>query len=602
VSNFTAVDWLILMLYCGFVLGIGRALKPHMKTGKDFLQAGRSLPAWICGLAFLGAGMGAEVIAMGAAGARYGLESAQFFGIGAIPAMIFAGLFMMPLYYGSKARSVPEFLGMRFDGKTRALNAGLFLLMTVFSSGILMVAMARVIQALHLFDGLFRRLGWAPEGIFSASIVFTAAIVLAYVLLGGLASAMYNQALQFFLLVAGFLPMVILGLRTVGGWSGLKAALPAANLHEWSGVTRAGANPMGLIVGLGLVLGASYWCTDFRVIQTAMAAKDVNSARRAPLLAAILCVFLPFLLILPGMLAIALPTPHTTTVERIENGAIFRTTTVVRPEAEAGSGIVPARMTPAGKPILTASGGTLLDYDMATPNMLLRFLPTGLLGLGLTALLASLMSGIAAGATAFNTVITCDFFEAHIRKNASEQQTLAVGRWATAAAILLPAGAACAISRSLSFDNVIATLLMILCVVNVPLLATILLGMFWKRTTGHGAFYGLIAGTSAALLHHGLTLPIEAQAGIHGGWIRVLHTYPSEMAQCFWTAIFAFMAALAVTVAVSFCTRARPEAELVGLVRSLTPKPKRERVWWKRPETLAVAILLVAVALNLLFA
>jgi len=614
VLHLTAADWLMMLLYVVFVVGIGFALKPAMKTSKDFLQAGRALPAWICGVAFIGASLGAqEAIGMGAAGAKYGLESAQFYGIGAIPAMIFVGIFMMPLYYGSKARSVPEFLRLRFDEKTRALNACTVAAMTVFSSGISMYAMARLMQALHVFDGLFRALDWAPGGIFTFSIVLSAAVVLAYVFPGGLTGAMYNQVLQFFLLIAGFLPMVLLGLRNIGGWSGLKASVGLVDprlLHEWKGVAHAGANPMGatmgidaigLGLGLGLALGASYWCTDFRVIQTAMAAKNVESARRVPLIAAIAKMFLPFLVILPGLLAIGLPTPHTTIVERTENGAIIRTTTVVRPEAEAGIGLVPAKLNPVtGKPMLTAGGEPLLDYDMATPNLLVHFLPTGLLGLGLTALLASLMSGMAANATAFNTVFTYDLYQSHIHKGGSDRHYLAVGRWATVGGILLSIGTAYA---AIDFNNIMDTLQLVFSFVNAPLFATFLLGMFWKRATGHGAFSGLIAGTAAAMLHHGLTLPIEARPGIHGGWIAVLHSYPSDIAQSLWTAIFAFSANFIVTVAVSYCTKAKPEAELVGLVHSLTPKPVRAHgAWWKRPEALAVAILLVAVALNILFA
>ena len=604
--NLTSVDWLILLLYFGFVLGIGYAFKPQMKTSKDFLLAGRALPAWICGLAFIGASLGGqEVIGMGAWGARYGLQSARFFAFGAVAAMLFLGIFMMPLYYGSKARSVAEFLRMRFDEKTRALNACSFAAMTVVSSGISMYLMARLFQALHLFDGLFRALGWAPQGIFTFSIVLSAAIVLAYILMGGLAGAIYNHVLQFFLLVAGFLPLVFLGLRNTGGWSGLRASVPAEYMHGWLGVANAGANPMGieaigLGLGLGVMLGASYWCTDFRVIQTAMASKDMESARRVPLIAAIPKMFLPFLVVLPGLLAIGLPTPHTTTVERTANGAIIRTTTVVRPEVEAGRGLLPAKVNPVtGKPMFDANGEPLLDYDMATPNMLLRFLPTGLLGLGLTALLASLMSGMAANVTAFNTVFTYDLYQSYIHKGASDRHYMAVGRWATVGGILLSIATAYA---AVHFNNIMVTLLLVFSFVNAPLFATLLLGMFWKRATGHGAFAGLIAGAGAGLLHHGLTLPIEARPGIHGGWLAVLHHYPSDMAQNFWTAIFAFSANFLVTVVMSYCTKARPEAELVGLVHSLTPKPERARIaWWKRPEALAVAVLLGAVALNIFF-
>ena len=603
----TSVDWLIMLLYFVFVLGIGFALKRYMKTSKDFFQAGRALPAWICGLAFISANLGAqEVIGMGASGAKYGLETAQFYGIGAIPAMIFVGIFMMPFYYGSKARSVPEFLRLRYDEKTRALNACSFAVMTVFSSGISMYAMARLIQALHVFDGLFRALGLPQGGIFTFSIVLSAIIVLLYIFLGGLTSAIYNEVLQFFLIIAGFLPLVILGLKNIGGWSGLKAALPVQYMHEWKGVMHASTNPMGIDIigigiGLGFVLGSGYWCTDFLVIQTAMASHNMDSARRVPLIAAIPKMVFPFLVILPGLLAIAIATPHTTTVVRNENGVIYHETNVVPKEVEEGRGLVPAKINPVtGQPMLDASGHPLLDYDMATPNLLLHYFPTGILGLGLTALLASFMSGMAGNVTAFNTVFTYDLYQSYIHKGASDKHYLAVGRWATVGGILLSIGTAFAV---ISFNNILDILQLVFSIVNAPLFATFLLGMFSKRTTGHGAFAGLVAGTSAALLHHGLTLPIEARPGIHGGWITVLHHYPSDMAQNFYGAIFAFGTNLVVAVVVSLCTKPRPEAELVGLVHSLTPKPPREHNrWWKSPEALAVAILICAIALNIFFA
>jgi SSS family solute:Na+ symporter len=604
----TSVDWVIMTLYFVFVLGIGFALKRYMKTSKDFFQAGRALPAWICGLAFISANLGAqEVIGMGASGAKYGLETAHFYGIGAIPAMIFVGIFMMPFYYGSKARSVPEFLRMRFDEKTRALNACSFAVMTVFSSGISMYAMARLIQALHVFDSLFRSLGRPPEEIFTFSIVLSAIIVLGYIFLGGLTSAIYNEVLQFFLIIAGFLPLVLLGLKNIGGWSGLKASLPAAYMHEWKGVMHANTNPMGIEIigigmGLGFVLGAGYWCTDFLVIQTAMASKDMESARRVPLIAAVPKMLFPFLVILPGLLAIGLPTPHTTTtVIRGADGSITHNIQVVSPQIEQGRGLVPAKINPVtGKAMLTASGAPLLDYDMATPNMLLHFFPTGILGLGLTALLASFMSGMAGNVTAFNTVFTYDLYQSYIHKGASDRHYLAVGRWATVGGVMLSIATAYA---AINFNNIMDTLQLVFSFVNAPLFATFLLGMFSKRTTGHGAFAGLIAGTGAAMLHHGLTLPIEAHPGIHGGWITVLHHYPSDMAQNFWGAIFAFSANFIVAVLVSLMTKPRPESELVGLVHSLTPKPPHAHLeWWKRPEALAVAILVVAVALNIFFA
>jgi solute:Na+ symporter, SSS family len=607
-ASLTSVDWLIMILYFVFVLGIGFALKRYMKTSKDFFQAGRALPAWICGLAFISANLGAqEVIGMGASGAKYGLETAHFYGIGAIPAMIFVGIFMMPFYYGSKARSVPEFLRLRFDEKTRALNACSFAVMTVFSSGISMYAMARLIQTLHVFDGLFQHLGLPAGGIFTFAIILSAIIVLCYIFLGGLTSAIYNEVLQFFLIIAGFLPLVLLGLRNIGGWSGLKAALPVAYMHQWKGVMHPSTNPMGIDIigigmGLGFVLGAGYWCTDFLVIQTAMASKNMDSARRVPLIAAIPKMLFPFLVILPGLIAIAIPTPHSTeTITHNADGSITHSIQVVSPQVEQGKGIVPAKINPLnGQPMLDASGKPLLDYDMATPNMLLHYFPTGILGLGLTALLASFMSGMAGNVTAFNTVFTYDLYQSYIHKGASDRHYLKVGRWATVGGILL---SICTAYAAISFNNIMDTLQLVFSFVNAPLFATFLLGMFSKRTTGHGAFTGLICGTSAAMIHHGLTLPIEAHPGVHGGWIHVIHTYPSDMAQNFYGAIWAFSINFVITVIVSRFSAPKPESELVGLVHSLTPKPDvGHLVWWKRPEALAVAILIGAIALNIFFA
>ncbi len=596
-----------MLLYFFFVLGIGFALKRYMKTSKDFFQAGRALPAWICGLAFISANLGAqEVIGMGASGAKYGLETAHFYGIGAIPAMVFVGIFMMPFYYGSKARSVPEFLRLRFDEKTRALNACTFAVMTVFSSGISMYAMARLIQALHVFDKLFMSLGWPQGWIFTFSIVLSAIIVLLYIFLGGLTSAIYNEVLQFFLIVAGFLPLVLLGLKNVGGWEGLKASLPDTYMHMWKGMSHASTNPMGVdVIGLGMglafVLSAGYWCTDFLVIQTAMASKNMESARKVPLIAAVPKMFFPFLVILPGLIAIAVATPHTTTVVRNENGAIIHEINVVPQTAEEGKGLIPAKVNPVnGKVMLDSSGKPLLDYDMATPNMLLHYFPTGILGLGLTALLASFMSGMAGNVTAFNTVFTYDLYQSYIHKGASDKHYLAVGRWATVGGILL---SICTAYAAISFNNIMDTLQLVFSFVNAPLFATFLLGMFWKRTTGHGAFTGLVTGTVAAMVHHGLTLPMEAVPGIHGGWITVLHRYPSDMAQNFYGAMVAFGSNFVIAVLVSLMTKPKPDAELVGLVRSLTKMPSHEHLpWWQRPESLAVAILVMMVVLNIIFA
>ena len=606
-TDLTIVDWVIMLLYFVFVLGIGFALKRYMKTSKDFFQAGRALPAWICGLAFISANLGAqEVIGMGASGAKYGIATSHFYWIGAIPAMIFVGIFMMPFYYGSKARSVPEFLRMRFDEKTRALNACSFAVMTVISSGISMYAMARLIQTLHIFDTLFLSAGLPLGWIFHLSIVLSAIIVLGYIFLGGLTSAIYNEVLQFFLIIAGFLPLVLIGLKNVGGWNGLKATLPQSFTHSWQGMTHANTNPLGVEVfglgmGLGFVLSFGYWCTDFLVIQTAMATDSEENARRVPLIAAIPKMFFPFLVVLPGLLALAAATPKPETTQRVDaTGAIYRTTTVPTEAQMKGHGLVPAKTDPlTGKIVLDASGKPQLDYDLAIPSMLLHYFPTGILGLGLTALLASFMSGMAGNVTAFNTVWTYDLYQSYIRKGASDAHYLAMGRWATVGGILLSMMTAYAAS---GFNNIMDTLQLIFGFVNAPLFATFLLGMFWKRATGNGAFIGLISGTTAALIHHGLTLPIEAHTGIHGGWITVMHHYPSDMAQNFWTAIWAFSTNFVVTIIISLMGKPKPEAELVGLVHSLTPRPEMGHLpFWKRPEALAILLIVMVVSLNLIF-
>ena len=599
--NLSIIDWLIMLVYFVFVLGIGFALKRYMRTSNDFFLAGRSIPAWVCGLAFISANLGAqEVIGMGASGAKYGIITSHFYWIGAIPAMIFVGIFMMPFYYGSKARSVPEYLRLRFDEKTRAVNAFSFAIMTVISSGISMYAMALLIQTLGLFHGII-----PDQYIFHVSIILSAVIVLGYIFLGGLTSAIYNEVLQFFLIVAGFAPLVWIGLKNVGGWEGIKRTLPATMTHSWRGMAHSSTNTLGvewvgLAMGLGFVLSFGYWCTDFLVIQRAMAADSEVSARRVPLIASIPKMFFPFLVILPGLIAVSV-TSHM----GVTHSAVYATTTPngrPLPLNEAHPhGIIPQKIDAiSGQPVVDSNGIPVYNYDLAIPMMLLTFFPTGMLGLGLTALLASFMSGMAGNVTAFNTVWTYDIYQAYINKKATDEHYLWMGRMATIGGILLSIGAAYAVTN---FNNIMDALQLVFSVVNAPLFATFLLGMFWKRTTGHGAFTGLLAGTGAALLHHGLTLPFAAVPGIHGGWIHVVHRYPSDMAQNFWTAIFAFAVNFVVTILVSSATRPRPEPELVGLVYSLTPKPVETHLsWYQKPATLAIAVLAILIVLNLVFA
>ena len=621
VPNLAATDSLILLIYSFFMLAAGFSLKPAMTGSREFLQAGHAIPGWLCGTAMLGAGLGSqEVLGMGAAGARYGLVSVGFFALGSIPAMLFAGLYLIPVFYGSNSaaassskttltapRSIPEYLGLRFDRKTRVLNAFLFAAMSLFSAGIALYAMARVFVALHVFDRVAGTLNLPPIGVLLLAMGLPAALVLAYVLLGGLGAAMYNQAMQFCLVLAGLLPIVLLGLKRLGGWSGLKAAAAAGSLHGLTqGSTAAahvGTHPMGagaivLVLGVGLVLGGGTWCTDFRLLQTAMAAKNVESAQRSPLIAAAVRVFVPLIVVVPGLIAVASPTPHTSIVIHNDNGVIYHEITVVPPAVEAGTGLVPAKADADGKPIMATDGHAELDYAMATPNVLVEFLPTGLLGLGVTALLACLMGGVAASVTSFSTVFTCDISQLLLARNATDKRLLAVARWAVVGGVLLAFGAGCAAMR---LDSILNAMLLIFAFVNAPLFAVLLLAAFWRRATGHGAFAGLIAGAAAALLHHGLALPPGEQPGIHGGWIAALIHPSSEIVLGLNTAMLAFLVSLLAAVTVSVFTNARPENDLKGLVHSMVAKASTNAQWWKRPEAMAAAILLVAIAVNLIF-
>jgi SSS family solute:Na+ symporter len=584
VAQLGLVDYVVMAIYFIVVLGIGWVLRRATRTSTDFFLSGRSLPPWVTGLAFLSANLGAqEVIGMGASGAKYGIATSHFYWIGAVPAMLFVGLFMMPFYYGSRARSVPEYLKLRFDEKTRTLNAVSFAAMTVFSSGISMYAMGKLLNLL---------LGWD----FDTSVWISAGIVLAYVLLGGLTSAIYNEVLQFFMIVFGFAPLVILGLRAVDGWSGLKMRLETLAVardlpshsytHAWQGMSDPSQNAIGvewfgLVMGLGFVLSFGYWCTDFLVVQRAMAADSMTAARRTPLIAAVPKMFFPFLVILPGMIALAL-------------GAGTQAAM-----GGSGQGMIPAKLAADGAPLIDAMGRTVLDYDLATPMMLVRLFPNGLLGLGLTALMASFMSGMAGNVTAFNTVWTYDIYQAHIRKGGTDAHYLWMGRVATVGGILLSIAAAYAAT---AFNNIMDFLQLVFAFVNAPLFATFAMGMFWKRSTGHGAFWGLVSGMAGAALHHGFTLAIGGAPGIKGGFFGLLHRYPSEMAQTFWTAIIAFVTCLAVTVVVSLATRPRADDELRGLVWSLTERPRdRDVPLLQRPSTFAIIVLLMIFALNVIF-
>jgi len=601
-TTLRAIDYAVMLLYFGFVLGIGAMLRRYVHTSEDFFLSGRSIPAWVTGLAFISANLGAqEVIGMGASGAKYGIATSHFYWIGAIPAMVFVGLFMMPFYYGSRARSVPEYLKLRFDEKTRALNAVSFAVMTVFSSGISLYAMGKLLNLL---------LGWS----FDLSILVAAGIVLAYIFLGGLTSAIYNEVLQFFLIVFGFAPLVFLGLRDVGGWAGLAGRLagvatangyaPGAYTHSWTFMGSASANPVGvewfgLVMGLGFVLSFGYWCTDFLVVQRAMAANSMTAARRTPLIAAVPKMLFPFLVIVPGMLALVVSSASSV---REPGPAVVTAspTSPTSPTSALASGLVPPkRDARTGEPLRDARGRVVLDYDLATPMMLVHFFPAGLLGLGLTALLASFMSGMAGNVTAFNTVWTYDLYQSYVRPGAPDAHYLAMGRFATVFGVAISVAAAYVAA---SFNNIMDFLQLVFAFVNAPLFATFALGMFWKRATGHGAFTGLLAGTLAAAIHHGLSLPAGAAVGVKGGYFGIVTTYPSELAQTFWTAIVAWLTCFGVTIVTSLATRPRPPEELRGLVYGLTAKPIDDvKRWYERPATLALVVLAGAVVLNVIF-
>ena len=547
------VDYAILALYFCFVLGIGWKLRKSVTSAGEFLTAGHHVPVWITSLAFLAANLGAqEVVGMMASGAKYGIMTAHFYWVGAAPAMIFAGVFMMPFYYGSKARSVPEYLRLRFDEKTRALNAITFAVMTIFSSGISMYALGRMFQLV---------LGWS----FDASVFLSALIVLAYTWLGGLTSAIYNEVLQFFLIVLGFSPLAIVVIIRAGGWHGIQSRLPDSMTHAWKYMGTASQNPMGvetfgMVAGLGFVMSFGYWCTDFLVIQRALAANSMSAARRTPLLAAFPKMLMPFIVILPGIAALAL--------------------------TKMGSGYsLPLK-------------GDSYDYDQTLTSLMAQFYPSGMLGVGLTALMASFMSGMAGNVTAFNTVFTYDIYQTYIRPKASDKHYLAVGRITTVAGIVLSIAAA---YLAVQFNNLNDLLQLVFSFVNPPLFATFLLGMFWKRATGHGAFYGLLMGTVAAGLTQGLTT-----AEGKGGWILAtpggLHSFPSQMAQNFWIAIFSWVACFVVTIVVSMITKPAPASSLTGLVYGKAGLPKdHSNNWYNRPIPLAIIVAIALVILNLMF-
>jgi SSS family solute:Na+ symporter len=635
----TLIDYAILLIYVAFVVGIGFALRRYLKSSSDFLTSGRSIPAWVTGLAFISANLGAlELVGMAASGAKYGIATSHFYWVGAIPAMIFLAVFMMPFYYGSKARSVPEYLKMRFDERVRALNSIAFAVMTVFASGISMNALAKLLNQL---------LGWN----YHVALWICSAVVLVYVLKGGLTSAIYTEVLQFFMIVLGFAPVVYLGLKDVGGWGAMNASLQtvAQNPAEFNFGTKAyaadawtsawkpllggpSANPMGvdlfaMVFGLGFVLSFGYWCTNFLVVQRAMAAKNMGAARRTPLIAAVPKMLFPILVIVPGMIAVALtsmpdknyriPPPilseetYAKAVAIVKLDATREPAAAVKDVAEAMGKKMNAEKVAA----LVKSAGQMTDeqiklglynavaeydYDGVILSLVKKYCPSGLLGLALTALLASFMSGMAGNVTAFNTVWTYDLYQAYMAPNKSDHHYLRMGQWITVVGILL--SIACAYFAK-QYNNAMDIIQLVFGFVNAPLFATFLLGMFWARCTGTGAFLGLFGGIAGSALFHSLTIALGNVPGVKGGYLGVLKTFPSEMAQNFWLASFAFIVCFTLTLVISLATRrTKTDEELKGLVYSLTPKIKDEaQAWYLRPATLGIILLGCCLVLNVIF-
>jgi SSS family solute:Na+ symporter len=637
------IDYTVLIAYVIFVLGIGWALSRYMKTSADFLTSARSIPTWVTGLAFISANLGAlELVGMAASGAKYGIATAHFYWVGAIPAMIFLAVFMMPFYYGSKARSVPEYLNMRFDGRVRCLNSIAFAVMTIFASGISMNALAKLLNQL---------LNWNYDlALWVCSIV-----VLLYVLKGGLTSAIYTEVLQFFMIVLGFAPVVYLGLKDVGWWHNMTQRLhlvaqdPAAlNLQPagthyaadawtsaWTPLLAGPAhNPMGvdwfaMIFGLGFVLSFGYWCTNFLVVQRAMAAKNMNAARNTPIVASVPKMLFPFLVIVPGMIAVALtsmPEKHYRIPPPvISQEAYAKAVTAVKAAdpANAAAGAVAVGDALGEKvngdkvaALIAANAQNHLsdaqiqegvynsvaayDYDGVILSLVKKYCPAGLLGLALTALLASFMSGMAGNVTAFNTVWTYDLYQAYLVTGKSDKHYFWTGKVTTIVGILLSIGAAYFAKQ---YNNAMDIIQLVFGFVNAPLFATFLLGMFWARTTGTGAFLGLFGGILGSTVFHAVTIAAGNTPGIKGGYLGVHATFPSEMAQNFWLAAFAFTVCFVLTQGISLATkRTKTNEELKGLVYSLTPKiVDHNQPVWQRPAVAGVVLLICCVILNIIF-
>ncbi len=543
-------DWLIIAIYFAFVLGIGLYLKRFTRSQEDFFMAGRKNSSWVAGLAFLSANLGAlELLGMTGNTFKYGMYVAHFYWIGAIPAMLFLGIYMMPFYFSSKIHSVPGYLRLRFDEKTRVLNGIAFALMTLLVSGINLYAMALV---LHTF------LGWNWD----ISMWSSAVTVALYVSLSGLMSAIFTEIIQFFLIWFGLFLVAMLGIVEIGGVDKLFSLVPPAFGTLWSTSGAPSDNGMmiswaGIVFGLGFVLSFGYWTTDFLVVQRAFSARDLRAARMTPITASFFKMGVPFLVIIPGLVALVLSN------------------------------------NPASGFSLLHDGGQI-NYDSALPLLIARYYPRGLVGLGVTALLAGFMAGQAGNISAFNTVWTYDIYQSVIKKDASDRHLLNMGRLASIVGVILSLVTA---YWAKSFPSIMDYMQAIFSWVNAPLFATMLLGMFVPWITPAGAFWGLLAGMVSSI-----TLFLAVKFSWINPSLITLSTVTSDMAANFWRAWWAWVVCFVATIVISFFTKRKPDEELVGLVRGLTPTPGRGNIpVYRTPEFFAVIALVVMIALNIYF-
>ncbi|TDT33550.1 LOW QUALITY PROTEIN: SSS family solute:Na+ symporter [Naumannella halotolerans] len=555
------IDYVLIAVYFLFVLGVGWFARRGVSSSIEFFLSGRSLPAWVTGLAFISANLGAvEVMGMSATGAQFGLPTMHYFWIGAVPAMLFLGVVMMPFYYGSKVRSVPEFMRMRFGTGAHLVNALSFASAQVLIAGVNLYLLGTIVN---------RLLGW-PLWV---GLIVAAGIVLAYITLGGLSAAIYNEVLQFFVIVAALLPLTLIGLHRVGGWGGLTerisndGMLGAEQLSTWPGEQLSGFNNpvlsvIGIVFGLGFVLSFGYWTTNFVEVQRAMASKNITAARMTPIIGAFPKMFIPFIVVIPGMIAAVLVTNWPTTS--------ISTTYTQGEEAAAASGV---------------------SYNDALLLLMRDVLPNGLLGVAMAGLLAAFMAGMAANISAFNTVVSYDLWQQYVVKNKPDDYYLRVGRWATVAACVIAIFTALIASN---FSNLMDYLQTLFGFFNAPLFATFILGMFWRRMTPTAGWVGLVLGTSSAVF-----VFILSETGVID--------LPGQ-GTAFVAAGAAFVVDIVVSVIVSLVTRPKPVHELKGLVYSETPKadlvdPEEKSLpIWRRPVPMALLGLVLVIALNIIFA